>query len=86
MNTMFGVTTGCGFKSPAGKLKITDCLSDEMLNRGPVSRCYMPSTLKNQAEFSVVLSCILALSPEQLTVFWGHRLDGQPVVTINKRK
>ena len=43
--------------------KIIDCLSDETLNRGPVWRCYTPSTLKNQAEFSVISSCILALSP-----------------------
>ena len=53
----------CGFESPAGQTKITNCLSDETLNRGPVWRCYTPSTLKNQAEFSVVSSCILALSP-----------------------
>ena len=33
---MFRVTAGCGFESPAGKLKISKCLSDEKLNRGPV--------------------------------------------------
>ena len=26
----------CGFESPAGQTKITNCLSDETLNRGPV--------------------------------------------------
>ena len=26
----------CGFESPAGQLKIINCLSDETLNRGPV--------------------------------------------------
>ena len=36
VNTMFRVTAGCGFESPAGQLKITNCLSDETLNRGPV--------------------------------------------------
>ena len=40
-----------------------DSLSDETLNRGSVLRCFSPSTFKNQAELSVVSSCILALSP-----------------------
>ena len=46
-------------------LTIINCLSYETLNRGTVGRCrcYTPSTLKNQAELSVVSSCILALSP-----------------------
>ena len=60
-------------------LTFINCLSDETLNRGPVWRCYKPSTLKNQAELSVVLSCILALS--SVTTSWGGGvcLDGQPV-------
>ena len=36
VNTMFRVTTGCGFESLAGQLKSIHCLLDEMLNRGPV--------------------------------------------------
>ena len=53
-------------------LTITDCLSDETLNQYPIWRCYKPSTLKNQAELSVVSSCILALSPVTTNrLFWG---------------
>ena len=99
---MFRVTTGCGFESSASQLKKKkniNCLSDETLTLGPVWRCYTPSTLKNQAELSVVSPCILALSTlttyrllgESLrwaTMFglWGSHSDGQPVATINKRK
>ena len=43
-------------------LTVINCLSDETFNRGSVWRCYTPSTLKNQAELSVVSSCILSLS------------------------
>ena len=64
---MFRVTTGCGFESLAVQLKITNCLSNETLNRGPVSRRYTPSTLKNQAEFSVVLTGRLAQQVERRT-------------------
>ena len=57
------VSTGCELESPAGQLKIINSLSDETLNQDPMWRCYTPSTLKNQAEFSMVSSCILALTP-----------------------
>ena len=55
-------------------LTIISCLSDETLNRGPVWRCYTPSTLKNQSGVSVVSSCILALSPVTT-----NRLLGAPL-------
>ena len=32
------------------KLTIINCLSDETLNRGPVLRCYTPSTLNQSVE------------------------------------
>ena len=48
---------------PGWPTKITNSFSDETLKQSPVWRWYTPSTLKNQAEFSVVSSCIPALSP-----------------------
>ena len=36
VNTMFRVTTSCGFESLAVQLKINNRLSDETLNQGPV--------------------------------------------------
>ena len=59
---------------PGWPTKIINCLSDETLNQGPVWRCYTPSTLKNQAEFSVVSSCILALSPVTTNRLLGSSL------------
>ena len=79
-------TPGCGFDSRAGQPKITNCLSDETLNRGPVWRCYTLSTLKNQVELSVVRPISLHYPPLQLTIFWGRRSNGQPAAPINKRK
>ena len=56
-------------------LTIINSLSDETLNQGvTVWRCYVPSMLKNQAEFSVVTSCILALSTETTKHFLGALL------------
>ena len=36
MNTMVPVFTGCGFKSSAGLLKVTNCLPGETLTQSPV--------------------------------------------------
>ena len=67
-------------------LTIINCLSDKTLNRGPVWRCYTPSTLKKQAELSVVSFCILALFPVTTNRLLEASLRWTPVATINKRK
>ena len=71
-------------------LTVTNCLLDATLKRGPVWLCYKSSTLKSQAELSVVSSGILTLSPvtyNHLLRGWGGggHWDGQPVAMINKR-
>ena len=64
-------------------LTVINCLLEETLNRGPVWRCCTPSTLKNQAERSVVSSCIRALSPATTNRLLAASLRLAP---INKKK
>ena len=54
-------TRGCGFKSRAGQ-------------PNSYLLCYTPSMFKNQAEFLLVLSCNLALSPVTTNSLLGASL------------
>ena len=72
------------------KLTIINCLSDETLNWGPMWQCYTPSTLKNQTELWLVLSCILALSPVTTNCLlgvllrWANEQSGVSILGLRK--